>query len=156
MIGSLRHRVTIQHRPLYRERGVYSGRFFDYTNGQDVNFLNGQDFRFIDEWNDLETVYARVEPLRGVEASTAGQKEATIQHRITMRYRPNVGAFFNFIDGDFFQFLDGQRFEFVETRGEILGRYRIRYKDKFFDIRDVQQMHPHDEFTVVRAEEVVT
>ena len=109
-----------------------------------------------DDWRTLETVYARVEPLRGTEVTAADQKEALNLHRVTMRYRPNVGDVFQFLNGDVFEFLDGEDFEFVDAASDIIGRYRIKYGSLLFDIRDIQQMYPHDEYTVLRVEEVVT
>lgn len=133
MIGQLRHRVQVQKNYPTRTKGVKA-----------------------DDWRTLETVYARVEPLSGSEVVSADQKEGVVQHRITMRYRPNVGDVFQFLDGAVFEFLDGVDFEFVDAASDILARYRIKYGTKLFDIRDVQQMYPHDEFTVLRCDEVVT
>jgi hypothetical protein len=133
MIGSLRHRIQVQKNYPARVQGVKS-----------------------DDWRTLETIYARIEPLRGSERIYGSQKEAVNQHRITMRYRPNVGDVFEFLDGSVFQFLTGENFEFVDAASDILGRYRLKFGNKLFDIRDVQQLYPHDEFTVVRVEEVVT
>lgn len=133
MIGKLRHTVQVQKNYPTRTKGVKA-----------------------DDWRTLETVYARIEPLRGTEASSADQKEAVNQHRVTMRYRPNVGDVFQFLNGDVFEFLDGEDFEFVDAASDILARYRIKFGSRVFDIRDVQQLYPHDEFTVLRVDEVVT
>lgn len=133
MIGQLRHRIDIQKNYPTREKGVKS-----------------------DDWRTLETVYARVEPLRGSESATASQKEALVDYRITMRYRPNVGDVFQFLTLDVFEFLDGEDFEFVDAASDILSRYRVVYGSKTLDIKDVQQLYPHSEFTVLRAEEVIT
>ena len=101
-------------------------------------------------------MYARVEPLRGSEGSTASQKESIQESRVTMRYRPNVGDVFQFLNGDVFEFLDGVDFEFVDASSDILARYRVKYGSRLFDIRDIQQLYPQDEFTVLRVEEVIT
>ena len=133
MIGQLRHRVQIQKNYPTRTAGVRT-----------------------DDWRTLETVYARVEPLRGSEGSTASQKESIQESRVTMRYRPNVGDVFQFLNGDVFEFLDGVDFEFVDASSDILARYRVKYGSRLFDIRDIQQLYPQDEFTVLRVEEVIT
>lgn len=109
-----------------------------------------------DSWRDLETVYAQIEPLSGVEVTSAEQKEGIVQHRVRMRYRPNVGDVFQFLDGEPFEFLDGVFFEFVAASSTFRARYRLKFGARLFDIRDVQQLYPHDEFTVLRVEERVS
>lgn len=157
MIGSLRHRITIQQNFPHRINGVKQ-----------------------DAWGDVATVYARVEPLSGREVPTASQIEGRVLHRITMRFRPRLadqfqfldGTGFNFLDGEPFiftgltdpiqflndevwQFLDGDDFLYVNAPDGPLPRFRIKFGNRTLDIRDVQQLYPHDEFTVLRAEEAL-
>ena len=159
MIGSLRHRVTLQQNFPTRSQGVKT-----------------------DVWSDIATVYARVEPLRGSEVTSAEQREALNLHRVTMRYRPVLTELFQFLDGDTFDdlsgdpfvflgygldalqyldgtevdFLDGYPFNLLARKEGPPGKFRVRFGTRYFDIRDVQQLYPHDEFTVMRVEEVVT
>lgn len=43
-------------------------------------------------WEELDTVWARAEPLRGREWFAAGQMQATADVRFTIRYRTDVDA----------------------------------------------------------------
>lgn len=63
-----RHRVTIQ----------------ELRDGQDES---GQPFH---EWQDVATVWAAVEPLRGREYFEAHQVQAEVTTRIRIRYRPGI------------------------------------------------------------------
>lgn len=63
-----RHRVTIQ----------------ELREGQDEA---GQPFQ---EWQDVATVWASVEPLRGTEYWAAAQVQAERTVRIRIRYRPGI------------------------------------------------------------------
>jgi len=66
--GKLRHRVTIQE--LVRADDGYGG--------------------IIETWQDVATVWAAVEPLRGSERYRAQQVQAELSHKVTMRYRAGV------------------------------------------------------------------
>lgn len=44
------------------------------------------------EWEDVATVWANVEPLRGREFFAAGQMQAAADARISIRYRSDVSA----------------------------------------------------------------
>ena len=73
MIGALRHRLTIEA----------ANPADDGAGGQ------------TDPWASpivVATVWGRVEPLRGRERLQAGRLEARHSHRITLRYRADVGA----------------------------------------------------------------
>jgi len=48
---------------------------------------NGQENR---QWTTAWTSWASVEPLSGREIQAAGHTTATLSHRITLRYRPDV------------------------------------------------------------------
>lgn len=66
--GDLRHRVTLQKR----------------VQGFDPI---GQP---IEGWDDVATVWAAVEPLRGREYLAAGAMQSSVEVRIRMRYRPGI------------------------------------------------------------------
>jgi SPP1 family predicted phage head-tail adaptor len=66
--GRLRHRVTIQQR---------AGTQDSY----------GQED---DDWNDVDTVWAAVEPLRGREFLEARREGAEVTTRIVTRYRSGI------------------------------------------------------------------
>lgn len=67
-IGDLRHRITLQ----------------ELVTGQDEA---GQP---VDMWQDVATVWASVEPLRGTEYWAAAQVQAERTVRIRIRYRPGI------------------------------------------------------------------
>ena len=66
--GDLRHRVTIQ---------------------QPVETQNAYGEPVV-AWQDVATVWAAVEPLRGREFFDAQQVQARVDHRIRIRYRADV------------------------------------------------------------------
>jgi SPP1 family predicted phage head-tail adaptor len=66
--GSLRHQITIQTKTATTD--AYGGP--------------------VDVWEDLETVWAAVEPLQGRELVTAQAVNAETTTRITIRYREGV------------------------------------------------------------------
>lgn len=68
--GILRHRVTIE-----------------------ANTPTASDYgENADSWSALETVYADVKPVSDAETFRAGMAVGTVSHRITMRYREDIGA----------------------------------------------------------------
>lgn len=66
--GKLRHRATIQ---------------------QLVNIDDGAGGS-IETWQDIATVWAAIEPLRGNERYTAQQVQSTLSHKVTIRYREGI------------------------------------------------------------------
>lgn len=84
--GNLRHRITIQQ---------ISSTQDDY----------GQP---IDEWTDIATVWASIEPITGREFFAADTINSEISHRIRMRYKPG-----------------------------ILPSMRVKFKTRYFDIQSV-------------------
>lgn len=66
--GKLRHRITIQ----------------EHVTGQD-EFGQPRD-----DWRDVTTVWAAVEPLRGREYFAAQQVQADVTARIRIRYRKGI------------------------------------------------------------------
>jgi len=66
--GKLRHRATIQ---------------------QLVNTDDGAGGS-IETWQDIATVWAAIEPLRGNERYTAQQVQSTLTHKVTIRYREGI------------------------------------------------------------------
>jgi SPP1 family predicted phage head-tail adaptor len=45
---------------------------------------------FTDTWNDVATVFASIEPVKGYERFQAMQMQTPITHKIVMRYRDDV------------------------------------------------------------------
>lgn len=43
-----------------------------------------------EDWVDVATVWAAVEPVRGRERLEAMQLEAAVDHRVVIRYRPDI------------------------------------------------------------------
>lgn len=68
MIGRLRHRVTLQ-------------RFVAVDDGGGGT---------VEDWQDVATVWAAVEPIRGRERLEAMQLEQAVDHRVVIRYRPGL------------------------------------------------------------------
>ena len=66
--GKLRQRVTIQE--LVRTDDGYGG--------------------ITETWQDVATVWAAVEPLRGNERYRAQQVQSELSHKVTMRYRAEI------------------------------------------------------------------
>lgn len=68
MIGNMRDRVTIQ------QEGMTS----DGQGGHE------------NTWQDVDTVWAMVDPLRSYERMAQGQQEGATKYRVTIRYVPNL------------------------------------------------------------------
>lgn len=68
MIGKLRHRVTLQE--LVKTDDGYGG--------------------IVETWQDVATVWAAIEPLRGNERYTAQQVQSELTHKVTIRYRAGI------------------------------------------------------------------
>ena len=68
MIGKLRHRVTLQ-RPVITKDNI------------------GQE---IEEWQDVATVWASVEPLSGKEYFSAKQVNSEVSAKITLRFLQGI------------------------------------------------------------------
>lgn len=66
--GKLRHRVTVQR--LVKQDDGYGG--------------------IIETWQDVATLWAVVEPLRGWERFAAQQVQSALSHKVTLRYRPGI------------------------------------------------------------------
>jgi len=66
--GELRHRVTIQQKSVTRN-----------TFGEEIV-----------TWQDVATVWAAIEPLRGREFFESQQVNAEVTTRIRIRYRPGI------------------------------------------------------------------
>ncbi|WP_434632010.1 phage head closure protein [Thermoanaerobacterium thermosaccharolyticum] len=91
--GKLRHRATIQ---------------------QLVNIDDGAGGS-IETWQDIVTVWAAIEPLRGNERYTAQQVQSTLSRKVTIRYREGIKS-----------------------------QMRLTYKGRIFDIVsaiDIKELH---------------
>ncbi len=71
MIGNLRHRITLQ-KPLIIKDSI------------------GQQ---LEEWQDVATVWASVEPLSGKEYFSAKQMNSEVSTKITIRYLEGITPF---------------------------------------------------------------
>jgi len=109
-IGKLRHRVSIQlNTPVY-------------TLGVPA-----------DSWATIETVYASVEPLSSSEQRHALQNAETVTHKITMRYRADIGT--------------------ADT--EMLPKYQILFGSLIFEVRSVIFPDFRDRWVIVHCEQLV-
>lgn len=72
--GPLRHRVTLQR--------------------LDVNATTTRDDHggIVEQWEDVRSVWAQVEPIRAVEILRANQVDPRITHRVTMRYQEGIDS----------------------------------------------------------------
>ncbi|MEK4798058.1 phage head closure protein [Thermoactinomyces sp. FSL K6-2592] len=68
--GRLKHRVTLQ---------------------EEVKTPDGGGGSVV-TWQDVATVWASVEPLKGRELYAAQQVRATLTHKIIIRYRPDISV----------------------------------------------------------------
>ena len=132
MIAALRHRVDIQHNVKTTTKGVKS-----------------------DTWRSLETVYARVEPLRSSERRVAGQNAEIVTHSVVVRYRNNFGGVLELVGGGILEFISGDPFEFSGTFTKMLPRYRLVFGTRTFDIRSALHKNPRKRFTTLMCSEIV-
>jgi len=86
-----------------------------------------------DNWETLETVYARIKTMGGGEVVRADQKEALFTHEVETRYRANFGGSLG-----------------------MLPRFRILFGSKVFTIQSVIHPYSGSDKTVLRVREVVT
>lgn len=77
-IGRMRYRITIQY-PM--------GTVDDYGNA-------------VEDWQDLQTVWADIVPVSGREYLTASQATSETQYKIYIRYIPNINAKMRVIHND--------------------------------------------------------
>lgn len=68
MIGKLRHRITLQE--LVKTDDGYGG--------------------IVETWQDVATVWAAIEPLKGTERYQAQQVQSELTHKVTIRYRAGI------------------------------------------------------------------
>lgn len=111
MARDLRHRVAIQHNVESRTKGVR-----------------------MDNWLTLETVFARIKTMGGMEMVRGQQGEGLFTHEVEIRYRDDLGA------GDV----------------AMLPRYRLQFGTRVFNIHSVIHPYPGNDRTVMRVKEVVT
>lgn len=86
-----------------------------------------------ESWGDVEEVWARVEPISGSEFLRADRTTANVTHRITMRYRDDLGT------GD----------------TEMSPRYQLTYDGRTFEPVRVIDMDERHRWVEVLAQEVV-
>jgi len=133
MSRDLRHRVAIQHNVPTRTKGVRA-----------------------DNWLTLETVYAKIRTLGGMEVVRADQKEGLLTHEVETRYRANFGGILQDTTGEPLQATDGTYIELSGTYSEMLPRYRLSYAGRTFSIEGVVHPYPGNDRTVLRVREVVS
>lgn len=78
-------------------------------------------------WENVATLWAEIQPLRGQEVQEAGRLQGSTTHKVTIRYRSGVTA--------------AQRFLYESTR--------------VFNIRSVMNLAERDEFLELLVEEGV-
>jgi SPP1 family predicted phage head-tail adaptor len=69
-------------------------------------------------WDDVAVVSAEIRPLRGEEFLQAQQLDATLTHRITLRYRAGIQATWRAVSGD-------RAFNFAAPPMDIRERHRM-------------------------------
>lgn len=110
-IGQLRHRVTIQENtPSVDSYGVRS-----------------------ESWATVEKVYARVEPISAAEYLRADRDTMNVTHKITMRYRSDLGS----------------------SDTTISPRHRLSYDNRTFEPVHVVDVDERHRWLQVLAHEVV-
>ena len=73
----------------------------------------------VDQWTEVATVVALVEPVRANAAFGAGQSLETVSHRITLRFRSGVASGMRFVKG-------GRVFDIVTVHDpDETGRYLV-------------------------------
>jgi len=74
---------------------------------------------FAENWVDVATVFARLEPVSADSRFGAGQTLETVTHRVTLRHRPGIEAGMRFAAG-------GRHFEIVTVHDpDESGRYLL-------------------------------
>lgn len=104
MIGKLRRRVTLQE--LVKTDDGYGGT--------------------IETWQDITTIWAAIEPLRGNERYTAQQVQSELSHKVTIRYRTGIKP-----------------------------QMRLLYKDRIFEIEAVLDVEERHQWLELLCSEVV-
>ena len=82
-------------------------------------------------WGTFDTLYARIEPLKPYERSLAAQNGMLITHDVTVRYREDFGT--------------------TDTR--LLGRYRLIYDGRTFEIRGSMDPDENKRWLILSCEE---
>lgn len=106
-IGDLRHRITFQEAVLASDG------------------IGGQ----VEAWQniaDTPTVWARIEPVNGLERFFAEKLEENVSHKITIRYR-----------------------------NDILPQYRILFDGRVFEVKTSRALLERKDFTIIEAIEGV-
>lgn len=103
MIGQMRHRVTIQ------------------TLAEASDGAGG----FTGTWTDVATVWAKIEPLKGMEVLQAMQLEAPLTHKVFIRYRTGIA-----------------------TNG-----VRLKHEGRYFDIKQVRNLMESERWLELLVEE---
>ena len=108
MIGKLRHRIAIQ------------------KSTESTNAIG----EITDSWATVETVYGSAVQISGGEQRAAERNGLNVTHKITMRYRNDIGT----------------------DNTEVLSGYRLLIKGVAYDIRSVNNMELRDKFVVAMCE----
>lgn len=102
-IGEMRRRVTIQ------------------TLSRSSDSMGG----YTETWTNTATVWAKIEPLKGMEMLEAMKLEAPLTHRVFMRWRSGVTT----------------------------DNCRLVYSGRYFDIKQVRNLMEHGETLELLVEE---
>lgn len=70
--------------------GLAAGQFDQRITLQSKSVTRSEIGEEIVEWQDVATLWARVEPIRGREWFAAAQMQSAADYRVTIRYRAGV------------------------------------------------------------------
>ena len=105
MIGKMDNRIAIQERSITRVKGVKT------DNG----------------WATIETVYGSLEPMSGFERRIAEQNGLIATHKVTMRYRDDLG------DSDI-ELLPEHQLVIDSATYEVRQVLNRDFRDKWYDV----------------------
>lgn len=105
MIGKMDKRIAIQERSITRVKGVKT------DNG----------------WATIETVYGSLEPMSGFERRIAEQNGLIATHKVTMRYRDDLG------DSDI-ELLPEHQLVIDSATYEVRQVLNRDFRDKWYDV----------------------
>lgn len=109
--GKLRHRITLQQMSKSR----------DYSGG------------YIDDWTDVSTHWASVEPLTGREYFTSDERLSDVNTRIILRSSETL-----------LTFLDGEK-----------TNIRVTFKNSFYDVKAVMNVEERNKQIIMMCKEIV-
>jgi SPP1 family predicted phage head-tail adaptor len=124
-IGDLRNRVTIQR--------------YDTTRDE-----AGQE---IPDWKDLATVWASVQPLQGRERFIAQQVQASLSHKVTIRY--NRGWYTEW------SFVTQNQIAPIGDQVKVSPKLRLVFDGRVLEINAVIDIEERHRFLELHCSEVI-